>query len=149
MRRGKTRTLARMSASASRIKRQLVAAFAATFLGASVLAVLLGHVWLGLLPMNRVDLWAFGLLVVTPVVSLLVFVGAFLGSRDGTNATVLAPRWAGVVVAVPLVVGFEIVEFWSTFMGQAPWFIFIAMAVWCVGAPWYFMRANSALLTDA
>ena len=138
-----------MSADASRIRWQLVAAFAATFVSAVALAQLLGHLWLGLLPVNRMDLGALGMLVVTPVVSLLVFVGAFLGSRDGARATASAARWAGSGIAVPLVVGFELVEFWSTFIGPAPWFMLIAMAVWCIGAPWYFMRANNALLTDA
>ena len=127
---------------------QLVAAFVASFLILSAVAVLLGHVWFGL-PMPRMDLWALGLIIVTPIVCLLVFVGAFLGSRHGTRATVSAARLAGIIVAVPLILGFEVVEVWSTFVGPAPWFIFIAMAVWCVGAPWYFMRANSALLTDA
>jgi len=129
---------------------QLVAAFAATFLGGFALAMLLGHVWFGL-PMPRTDLWALGMVIVTTILSLLVSVGAFLGSRRDTRATVPAARWAGIFIAVPIVVAFETVEFWSTFVGPAPapLLVFTAVVVWCVGAPLYFMRANSALLSGA
>jgi hypothetical protein len=138
-----------MNAGASRTIQQLLMAFAVAFIAVSALALLVDRVWLRFLPMTRIDSWALGLSVVTVILCLLVFVGAFYGGRHSSTATVRAARWAGIIVAVPLVVGFEIVEFWSTFIGPAPWLIFIAMVLWCVGAPWYFMRANSALLTDA
>jgi hypothetical protein len=128
--------------------RHLMAAFATTFVALSALAMLVGQVWFDLTPVSRIDRWAFGLLISTAIASVLVFFGSFLGSRQRAN-TVSAARWAGIIVAIPLVAGFELVEYWSTFIGPAPWFIFTAMAMCSVVGPWFLMRGNSALLTDA
>ena len=126
--------------------RHLMAAFAATFVALSTLAMLVGQMWFALRPISRIDLWAFGLLSSTAILSVLVFLGGFLGSRQRAN-TVSAAWWVGIIVAIPLVVCFELVEYSSTFIGPAPWFMFTAMAFWSVAGPWYLTRANSALLT--